>query len=79
MAGFVSESAAGFSRQPSRYIHELSEIAGADLRFETVDGSAVHQCPACLVGRMVERSGWNKSAFLGCSQYPDCDHTERLR
>lgn len=67
------------SRQPSRYIHELSEIAGADLRFETVDGSAVHQCPACLVGQMVERSGRNKSGFLGCSQYPDCDHTERLR
>ncbi|WP_266064310.1 UvrD-helicase domain-containing protein [Brucella intermedia] len=67
------------SRQPSRYIHELSEIAGADLRFETIDGSAVHQCPACLVGQMVERIGRNKSGFLGCSQYPDCDHTERLR
>ncbi|MBB2701053.1 UNVERIFIED_ORG: DNA helicase-4 [Rhizobium esperanzae] len=62
-------------REPSRYIRELSEIAGENLRFETVDGDALHQCPACRVGHLVERKGRNNSRFLGCSQYPDCDHT----
>ncbi|WP_255696119.1 MULTISPECIES: UvrD-helicase domain-containing protein [Rhizobiaceae] len=66
------------SRQPSRYIRELSEIAVENLRFETIDGDALPQCPACRVGHLVERKGRNNSRFLGCNQYPDCDHT-RLR
>lgn len=66
------------SREPSRYIRELSEIAGEDLRFETVDGGPLHQCPACRVGQLVERNGRNNSRFLGCNQYPGCDHTQQL-
>lgn len=66
------------SRQPSRYIRELSEIAGDDVSFETVDGDALHQCPACRIGQMVERQGRNNSRFLGCSQYPECEHTASL-
>lgn len=64
------------SREPSRYIRELSEIAGDNLRFETIDGDTLNQCPACRVGHLVERKGRNNSRFLGCSQYPDCDHTQ---
>ncbi|NTH53711.1 UvrD-helicase domain-containing protein [Agrobacterium rhizogenes] len=64
------------SREPSRYIRELSEIAGDNLRFETIDGDAVHQCPACRVGQMVERKGRNNSRFLGCNQYPVCDQIQ---
>lgn len=64
------------SREPSRYIRELSEIAGDNLRFETIDGEPVRQCPACHVGQLVERRGRNNRRFLGCSQFPDCDHTQ---
>ena len=63
------------SREPSRYIRELSEIAGENLRFETIDGDTLHQCPVCRLGHLVERKGRNNSRFLGCNQYPDCDHT----
>lgn len=64
------------SREPSRYIRELSEIADDNLRFETVDGDPLHQCPACRVGQLAERKGRNGSRFLGCTQYPTCDYTE---
>ncbi|MCJ9719904.1 UvrD-helicase domain-containing protein [Agrobacterium sp. SHOUNA12C] len=64
------------SREPSRYIRELSEIAGDNLRFETIEGDQLHQCPACRVGHLVERKGRNNSWFLGCNRYPDCDHTQ---
>lgn len=67
------------SREPSRYIRELSEIAGDNLRFETVDGDLLRQCPACRVGQLVERRGRNNSRFFGCNQYPDCDHTLPLK
>lgn len=65
------------SREPSRYIRELSEIAGENLRFETIDGDTLNQCPACGVGQLVERKGRNNGRFLGCNQYPGCDHTQR--
>lgn len=64
------------SREPSRYIRELSEIAGDNLRFETIDGELVRQCPACHVGQLVERNGRNNRRFLGCNQFPECDHTQ---
>jgi len=66
------------SREPSRYIRELSEIAGDNLRFETIDGELVRQCPACHVGQLVERRGRNNRRFLGCNQFPDCDHTQQV-
>ncbi|MET3616160.1 DNA helicase-4 [Rhizobium aquaticum] len=67
------------SREPSRYIRELSEIAGENLRFETVDGDGLNQCPVCRVGYLVERTGRNKSRFFGCNQYPECAHTAHMR
>ena len=67
------------ARQPSRYIRELSEIASDDLRFETIDGELLLQCPACRAGHLVERSGPANRRFLGCSQFPDCEHTAPLR
>jgi DNA helicase IV len=67
------------SREPSRYIRELSEIAGDNLRFESIDGDLLRQCPACRVGQLVERRGRNNSRFFGCNQYPDCDHTLPLK
>ena len=64
------------SREPSRYIRELSEIAGDNLRFETIDGDPLHQCPACRVGQLTEREGRTNSRFFGCNLYPTCDYTE---
>ncbi|WP_292148399.1 UvrD-helicase domain-containing protein [Mesorhizobium sp.] len=63
-------------RQPSRYIRELCEIASDEVRFETIDGAALSQCPACLVGQLVERRNKNGAVFRGCSQFPDCKHGE---
>ncbi|WP_244483775.1 topoisomerase DNA-binding C4 zinc finger domain-containing protein [Rhizobium sp. Root482] len=65
------------SREPSRYIRELSEIAGDSLRFETIDGDPLHQCPKCRIGQLIERKGRDNSKFLGCNQFPECDHTEK--
>lgn len=50
-------------REPSRYIRELSEIAGDNLRFESIDGGHLHQCPKCRVGQLVERKGREDSRF----------------
>lgn len=63
------------SREPSRYIRELSEIASDNLHFESIDGDPLHQCPKCRVGQLIERKGRNNSRFLGCNQFPECDHT----
>lgn len=66
------------SREPSRYIRELSEIAGDNIRFEATDGDDLVQCPTCRVGQLVERRGRNGHRFLGCNQYPKCGHSEQV-
>ncbi|MER9300732.1 topoisomerase DNA-binding C4 zinc finger domain-containing protein [Mesorhizobium sp. M0621] len=63
-------------RQPSRYIRELCEIASDEVRFETIDGTALSQCPACLVGQLVERRDNNGGVFRACNQFPDCKQVE---
>lgn len=63
------------SREPSRYVRELSDIAGDNLRFESIDGDPLHRCPKCRVGQLVERNGRGSRRFLGCNQYPECEHT----
>ncbi|RWO29698.1 MAG: helicase [Mesorhizobium sp.] len=67
------------AREPSRYIREHSEIAGDDLRFETVDGELLRQCPACRAGHLVDRTGPSNRRFLGGSQFPNCEHTAPLK
>ena len=62
------------SARPSRYIQELCDVAGEEIRFETVDGQALQQCPTCRVGQLVERRTKTGRSFVGCSQYPDCRH-----
>ncbi|MFC0804596.1 MULTISPECIES: UvrD-helicase domain-containing protein [Sinorhizobium] len=65
------------SRQPSRYIRELCEIAGAEVRFETTEGAVLRQCPTCLVGQIIEIRNRDGSVFCGCNQFPDCSRAER--
>ncbi|WP_287373503.1 UvrD-helicase domain-containing protein [Mesorhizobium sp.] len=64
------------SRQPSRYLRELCEIAGDQVRFETLEGVVLRQCPVCLVGQMVEKRNREGTVFFGCNQFPDCRHSE---
>ncbi len=66
------------SRQPSRYVRELADIAGDNFRLETIDGEALPQCPTCLVGHLIERKSKAGDRFLGCTQYPDCSHTAQM-
>ncbi len=58
------------SRQPSRYIRELCEIAGDEVRYETIEGAALRQCPVRLVGQMVGKRNRNGTVFHGCNQFP---------
>ncbi len=64
------------SREPSRYIRELCEIAGDEIRFETSEGTALRQCPICLVGQIVEKRNRDGTVFCGCNQFPDCKHRD---
>lgn len=64
-------------RQPSRYIRELCEIAGDEIRFETIDGVALRQCPTCLVGQVVEKRNKDGDMFCGCNQFPECKYSEQ--
>lgn len=64
--------------QQSRYIDELADIAGKEIRFEGVDGQALPSCPKCSAGYLVERRSKKRAAFLGCSRYPECKHTSAL-
>ncbi|WP_352917951.1 topoisomerase DNA-binding C4 zinc finger domain-containing protein [Mesorhizobium sp. M0960] len=39
----------------------------------------MRQCPACRAGHLVERTGIANRRFLGCSQFPNCEDTARLK
>lgn len=60
--------------QPSRYIAELCAIAGDDVRFETVGGTRLWQCPACVTGELVERTNDAGATTVACSRHPQCKH-----
>lgn len=64
--------------QQSRYIDELGDIAGKEIRFEGVDGHALRACPKCSAGYLVERRSKKRATFLGCSRYPECKHTSAM-
>lgn len=66
------------AEQHSRYIDELCDIAGREVRFEGEDGQALPACPKCSAGYLVERRSKNRSSFLGCSRYPECRHTSAV-
>ncbi|WP_291398496.1 UvrD-helicase domain-containing protein [Devosia sp.] len=64
--------------QQSRYIDELADIAGKEIRFEGVDGQALPACPKCWAGYLVERRSKKRASFMGCSRYPECRHTAAI-
>lgn len=58
----------------SPFVRELLDIPGVK------NGEASQRenpCPRCKTGELRKRSGPH-STFLGCSNYPDCKHTEDL-
>jgi len=61
--------------QPSRYIAELCSIAGDDIRFETVDGSRLWQCPKCITGELAEHVAENGAVAIRCSRHPKCGNS----
>lgn len=43
------------------------------------DGKPVKDCPKCGQGKLVVRTRRrDEEQFLGCSRWPDCDHTENI-
>ncbi|KEZ21325.1 putative ATP-dependent DNA helicase [Sphingobium yanoikuyae] len=65
------------SSKPSRFISELCAVAGDDVRFETVDGVRLMQCPACVTGRLIERQTEGGISIIGCSSHPRCSYVRR--
>ena len=60
--------------QPSRYIAELCDLAGDDVRFESIDGTRLWQCPVCITGELTDRVDAGGATFVGCSRHPKCEH-----
>jgi hypothetical protein len=66
------------SRVPSTKANEEAHAANLKRRFHTAHAAGA-PCPRCG-GDLVERlGGRSKTAFLGCSNFPTCRHTEALR
>lgn len=64
--------------QPSRYISELCGIAGDDLRFETVDGVRLWQCPQCITGSLTEHTFEDGAVRIRCTRHSHCNHVRSV-
>lgn len=62
--------------KPSRYINEIKELSGNNLCFETGRGQPINFCPKCSNGQLKLRKNQRGVSFLGCSNYPNCNHSE---
>ena len=55
----------------------LNEKLGPHFFHSTENGSNPRQCPSCEDGELSLKLG-RHGAFIGCSRYPDCNHTRPL-
>lgn len=55
----------------------LNESLGPHIFPETEPGQDPRKCPSCDEGRLSLKVG-KFGAFIGCSNYPDCNHTRQL-
>ncbi|MGD9638851.1 MAG: type I DNA topoisomerase [Alphaproteobacteria bacterium] len=58
-------------------LNTLDEVLGDHFFPEKEDGSDPRKCPKCADGRISIKIG-KFGAFLGCSNYPDCNFTSQL-
>ena len=65
-------------QRPSRYIAELNSLHSNALCYETVDGEHIDVCPECGGTLITRRSRRDKSIFKGCSNFPNCRHTQPI-
>jgi len=62
--------------KPSAFVLEL-ERDGYDVGFFGARALVSERCPKCKEGQLSIRDG-KYGAFIGCSFYPLCDHTEKV-
>ncbi len=61
----------------SQVLDALNESLGPLIFPAKEDGSDPRKCPACADGRLSLKTG-KFGAFIGCSNYPECQHTRQL-
>lgn len=61
----------------SEVLDALNESLGPLIFPKKEDGSDPRACPSCDSGRLSLKTG-RYGAFIGCSNYPDCNHTRQL-
>ena len=61
----------------SQVLDALNETLGPHIFPPKEDGSDPRKCPACADGRLSLKVG-KFGAFIGCSNYPECNHTRPL-
>lgn len=64
-------------KAPSRFIHELKDLARGEIPFSDIHGEAIKHCPKCKTGVLIKRKS-KFGLFYGCSNHPDCNHTKNL-
>lgn len=60
---------------PSSFVNELQTME--KIPVEAIDGEAAIPCPKCHQGVMKVTKG-KYGAFLGCSEFPKCDHKQKM-
>ncbi|MCB9993975.1 MAG: type I DNA topoisomerase [Hyphomicrobiaceae bacterium] len=61
----------------SEVLDALNDLLADHIFPERADGTDRRQCPTCGTGRLSLKLG-RYGAFIGCSNYPDCKHTQQL-
>ncbi len=61
----------------SEVLEALNESLGPLIFPKKEDGSDPRACPSCADGRLSLKTG-KFGAFIGCSNYPDCNYTRQL-
>ncbi|WP_116654162.1 type I DNA topoisomerase [Pelagibacterium sediminicola] len=61
----------------SQVLDALNELLGDHIFPAREDGSDPRLCPTCGTGQLSLKLG-KFGAFIGCSNYPDCRHTQQL-
>jgi len=61
----------------SDVLDELTDALAPHIFPKKEDGSDPRACPSCAAGRLSLKTG-KFGAFIGCSNYPDCNYTRQL-